>query len=69
MPPGVNLLPLNLMALRNLSDACAANPKRHDNFKLVLVAPETPPLHPKKFASHHRPRIRDVSNDVISDVS
>ena len=69
MSPRVNLLSLNLMALRNLRHARPGNPNRRDNLKLVVVMPKASPLRPKNFATHHRPRISDVSNDVISDVS
>ncbi len=69
MSPRVNLLSLNLMALRNLRHARPGNPNRRDYLKLVIVMPKAPPLRPKNFATHHRPHIRDVSNDVISDVS
>ena len=69
MPPGVNLLPRNLMALRHLRHRRPVYPNRHDNLELVFVAPETPPLQTKNFSTHHRPRIRHVVNDVFSDVS
>jgi hypothetical protein len=67
MPPRVNLLSPDLMALRNLPHARTTN--LHDNLKLVIVMPKASPLNPKNFATHLKPRIRDVANDVIKHVS
>ena len=69
MPPGINLLPRNLMALRNLRHRRPADAHRHNNLELVLVAPEAPTLHPKNFAAHRRPHIKHVANDVVKHVS
>lgn len=69
MPPRINLLPPNLMTLRHLGHARPADTNRHDNLELVVVMPEAPPLHPKNFAPHRTPRIKDVANDVIKHVS
>ena len=69
LTPRVNLLPRNLVALRHLRHRCAANPDQHDDLELVLITPEAPPLHPKKFAPHHGPRIRHVIYDVVKHVS
>ena len=57
------------MALRNLRHARPGNPNRRDNLKLVVVMPKASPLRPKNFTTHPRPRLRDVVNDVLSDVS
>ncbi len=69
MPPRINLLSLNLMALRNLRHTRPGNPNRRDNLKLFVVMPKASPLRLKNFATHPRPRIRDVAKDVINDVS
>ena len=69
MPPSIDLLSRDLVALRHLRHARPTNPNRHDNLELVFVTPGTPPLHPKKFATHRRPRIRHVVNGVVKHVS
>jgi len=69
MPPRINLLPPNLMTLRDLGHAHPADTNRHDNRELVVVMPEASTLHPKNFAPHRTPRIRDVANDVVKHVS
>ncbi len=63
------MLSLNLMTLRNLRYACTIDTNRHNNLKFVVVMPKASPLRPKNFATHRRPRLRDVANDVLSDVS
>lgn len=57
------------MTLRHLKHACPADPDRHDNLELVVVMPEAPPLSPKNFAPHRRPRIRHVAKDAVKYVS
>src|SRR5680860_35437 len=69
MPPRINLLSRNLMTLRHLGHTRPSDPNRHDNLELVVIMPEAPPLHPKNFAPHHRPRLRYVAKDVIKHVS
>jgi hypothetical protein len=69
MPPGVNLLPGHLMALRNLRHRRAAHTDRQNDRQLLLVAPTPTPLQPQNIATHHKPRIRHVVNDVVMHVS
>lgn len=51
-PPRIDLLPLQIMKPRNLANRRAANADRLQNRQLLLVAPPTPPLNAKNFASH-----------------
>jgi hypothetical protein len=68
MPPSVNLLPRNIMPLRYLRHGRARHADQQYNLQLLLVTPPSPTLQPKNIATHHKPRIRHVVNDVVMHV-
>ena len=50
--------------------ACrSVDPNRHDNLKLLFVAPPAPTFLPKNLDTHHIPHPRHVANDVVKHVS
>ena len=56
------------MPLRNLRHRRAAHADRQNDLKLLLVAPTTTALQSQNIATHHKPRIRHVINDVVMHV-
>ena len=64
----VNLLPSHLMPLRNLRHRRARHANQQYDLELLLVTPPSPTLQPKNIATHHKPRIRHVVNDVVMHV-
>lgn len=67
--PGIDLLPRNIVSLRNISNRRSVDPNRHDNLELLFVAPTAPTFLPKNLDTHHIPRPRHVANDVAKHVS
>ncbi|MBB6470388.1 hypothetical protein HNQ96_006286 [Aminobacter lissarensis] len=69
MPPRVDLLARNFMALRNLCHRRPVSPNRHDDLELLIITPPTPTFLPKNFDTHPIPRLKHVANDVVKDMS
>nr|WP_235777216.1 hypothetical protein [Rhizobium mesoamericanum] len=67
--PGIDLLPRNIVSLRNISNRRSVDPNRHDNLELLFVAPTAPTFLPKNLDTHHIPRPRHVANYVAKHVS
>jgi hypothetical protein len=67
--PGIDLLPGDLVALSYLRDRRLIGAHRHDNLKLLLVAPAPPSFKPKYLTTHRQSHLRYVANDVVKHVS